>query len=336
MKNISKALTFRASSIGDCLMGKYLLENIHAAHPEAQCAMLVAGKGSMIRDLLAAYPWIEVVEANTRNPRSILAALRKLYPSDATVTQYSGRGSFSTGSKLFGRLLTHRGRFAGFTDAWPLNRFLFDHLIPFSMRRAMRLHECDALESLGIPISVPELTLLPLEGNTALESLGLTRGSYIVLNLFSGSRARGLSLERQQAIARSLYAALVGRKRIVLTGGPADEEIMQRISAAVPELIVAPKLSMQALITLVAESAAVVSLDTGVAHMAAQTGAPLVVLRTCWGYNWWNKDQYPRDGITVLAYDELCAQGHIGTDLPACLGAISPAEVTEALEKVLP
>lgn len=335
MKKIGKALTFRASSIGDCLMGKYLLENIHAAHPQAQCAMLVAGKGAMIRDLLAAYPWIDVVEANTRNPQSIWTALRKLYPSDATVTQYSGRGSFSTGSKLFARLLTRQGRLSGFTDAWPLNRFLFDHLIPFSMRRAMRLHECDALESLGIPVSIPELTLLPVEGNTALGALGLTPGSYLVLNLFSGSRARGLSLERQQEIARSLLAMLGGRKRIILTGGPSDEEIMDRISEAVPGLIVAPKLPMQALITLVAKSAAVVSLDTGVAHMAAQTGVPLVVLRTCWGFNWWNKDQYPRDGITALAHDELCAQGHVGKDLPACLGAISPAEVTEALGKLL-
>ena len=58
-----KALTFRASSIGDALMAKYLLENVRATHPEARCAIVVAGRSGMIRDLLAAYPWIEVLEA---------------------------------------------------------------------------------------------------------------------------------------------------------------------------------------------------------------------------------------------------------------------------------
>ena len=170
MKTVRKALTFRASSIGDCLMGKYLLENIHAQFPEAQCSILVASKGPMIRDLLAAYSWIDVVEANTKHPRTIFTALKKLYPSDVTITQYSGRGVFSTASKLFARLLTRYGRLAGFTDAWPLNRFLFDCLIPFSMRRAMRLHECNALEALDIPVSIQEITLVPKEGNRVLKA----------------------------------------------------------------------------------------------------------------------------------------------------------------------
>lgn len=334
MKKIEKALTFRASSIGDCLMGKYLLENIHRAHPKAKCVMLVASKGDMIRDLLAAYPWIEVLEANTRNPSALFSALWKLYPSDATVTQYSGRGAFSTGSKLFARLVTRYGRLAGFTDTWSLNRLVFDHLLPFNMRRAMRLHECDALEALEIPVTLPEITLVSTGDNDVLIRLGLVSNSYIVLNLFSGSRARGLSLEHQQTIARLLQDTWGMRKKILLTGGPSDEELMQCISEAVPELIVAPKLSMQELIMLVAKSAAVVSLDTGVAHMAAQTGAPLVVLRTCWGYNWWTRDQYSRDGIEVLEHDEVCREGHMKKGFPECLGAISPSEVTESLKKL--
>ena len=315
-------------------MGKYLLENIHSAYPEAQCAMLVAGSSAMIRDLLAAYPWIEVVEANTRQPRTIFAAFKKLFPSDATVTQYSGRGAFSAASKLFARLVTRHDRLAGFTDAWPLNRFLFDHLIPFSMRRAMRLHECDALEALGIPVNIQEIKLVPNEGSGVLKKFDLLKSSYIVLNLFSGSKGRGLSLEHQMAIARVMYEKHGTRKKIILTGGLLDETLMNSIKDAVPELIVAPGLSMQELITLVAHSLAVVSLDTGVGHIAAQTGVPLVILRTCWGYNWWNKEQYPRKGITVLAHDELCAGEHIKKDFPACLGAISPDEVTDALRRV--
>ncbi|MCX6787219.1 MAG: hypothetical protein NTY93_01695 [Candidatus Kaiserbacteria bacterium] len=332
---LRKALTFRASSIGDCLMGKYLLENIHAACPETHCTLLIASKSAMIRDLLAAYPWIEIVEANTRHPRTIFSAFRKLHSSDATITQYSGRGTFSTGSKLFARLLTRCGGLAGFADSWPLNRFLFDHLIPFSMRRAMRLHECDALEALNIPVSIKEITLVPKEGSKVLEKLDLSKGSYIVLNLFSGSRGRGLSIEHQRAIAYTLQETFGMQKKIILTGSLSDEPIMRSIKELVPELSIAPGLVMQELITLVEKSMAVVSLDTGVGHVAAQTGAPLVIMRTCWGYNWWNEDQYPRKGIVVLAHDEFCTYGHIAKDFPECLAAISAEEVAEALKKTL-
>lgn len=332
---VKKALTFRASSIGDCLMGKYLLENIHAAHPDARCSMLVAGKSSMARGLLAAYPWIEVIEANTRHPASLLKAFKKLYPSDATITQYSGRGTFSAASKIFARLVTRHGGLAGFTDAWLFNRLVFDHLLPFDMHRAMRLLECDALNALGIPVSIQEISLAPKEGNKILEKLGLSKNSHIILNLFSGSKRRGLSLERQKAIARALRETVEPHTKIILTGGPSDESLMQSIVGAIPNLLLAPGLAMQELVTLVAESMGVVSLDTGVGHIAAQTGAPLIVMRTCWGYQWWTKDQYQRNRITVLSHDELCTGGHISKDFPECLCAISPDEVADALKKML-
>lgn len=335
MNDIRKALTFRASSIGDSLMGKYLLENIHAAYPESRCSLLVAGKGAMVRDLLAAYPWIDVIEANSAHPQTILAAFRKLYPSDASVTQYSGRGAFATASKLFARVLTRSGRLVGFTDTWSFNGALYDHLLPFDSRRALRLHECDALAALGIPVSVPELTLVPRAGSDVLRTLGLSQGSYVVLNLFSGSTKRGISLVHQRAITRAVQETVGGEVKLVLTGGPSDEPLLRSIQEAVPEVLVAPGLAMQDLITLVAESRAVVSLDTGVGHIAAQTGVPLVVLRTCWGYNWWNKDQYPRENIRVLAHDELCEAGHLATEFPACLGAITPEEVARALTRTL-
>ncbi len=327
---VRKALTFRASSIGDSLMAKYLLENIHAAYPDATCAILVASKSGMIRDLLAAYTWIEVIEANKNHPKDVFNAFKKLYPSDLTVTQYSGRGRFGTGSKLFARALTRSGRMVGFTDTWPFNHFLYDHLIPFDSRRALRLHECDALRSLGIEPTISRITLEALPGNPILEKLHLQERNYIVANLFSGSLRRGLSLAHQIRIVQVLRERFGMSKKIILTGGPSDESLVSKIKDAAPELVVAPCLSMQETITLVSKSAGVVSLDTGVAHIAAQTGTPLVVLRTCWGYNWWNKDQYPSDSIRVLSHDELCVKGHINKDFPDCLDEITEKEILQS------
>lgn len=331
---IRKALTLRASSIGDCLMGKYLLENIHAAYPEAVCSLFVSGKGSMVRDLLAAYPWIQVLEANARRPGAVFKAASILCPSDATVTQYSGRGTFSTTSKLFARAVTRRGRLVGFTDAWPFNRLVFDHLVPFEARRPTRLLECDALEALGIPVVFSRVTLTPHADNPIVEKLRLVPGSYLVVNLFSGSQKRGLSLEKQIAITRGLSASFGTGCAVVLTGGQGDFPLMKAIAEAAPETILAPSLGMQELITLVAKSGGTVSLDTGVGHIAAQTGAPLVVMRTCWGYPWWAKEQYSRTGIEVIAHDELCAAGHRSVAFPACLSAVSVEEVVRAVKTV--
>ena len=86
-----KVLTFRASSIGDCLMGKYLLENIHIQYPQARLALVVASRGAMIRDLFAGYPWLDVREVNRRNSSALLALWKDFHWSDVVVTQYAGK-----------------------------------------------------------------------------------------------------------------------------------------------------------------------------------------------------------------------------------------------------
>ena len=108
---IKKALTFRASSIGDCLMGKYLLENIHVQFPSARLGIVVGSRGAMLRDLFAAYPWLEIIEANRRSPSALFSLLKNFYGSDLVITQYAGKpcGRFSFRSKLFARVLAKRG-----------------------------------------------------------------------------------------------------------------------------------------------------------------------------------------------------------------------------------
>ena len=48
---VRKVLTFRASSIGDTLIGKYFLENVHAAYPDARCGIVVAGRVVYAREV---------------------------------------------------------------------------------------------------------------------------------------------------------------------------------------------------------------------------------------------------------------------------------------------
>ena len=163
---IKKALTFRASSIGDCLMGKYLLENIHARYPNARLGIVVASRGAMITDLFAAYPWLEVIEANRYSPRALWSLWKNFHGSDLVVTQYAGKpgGKFSLLSKLFGRILARRAGLIGFTDVSAWNGVLYDVLIPHTLSDAPAALERHALRAAGFPVSpeYPTMRCLPM------------------------------------------------------------------------------------------------------------------------------------------------------------------------------
>jgi len=333
---IRKALTFRASSIGDCLMGKYLLENVHRQFPDARLGIVVASRAGMIRDLFAAYPWLEVIEANRRHPGSLFSLWKRFRNSDLVVTQYAGKqgGSFSLASKLAARVLARHGGLVGFTDASWWNRLLYDRLVPVRSDIAVAEHDRAALRAAGMPVALPFPTLAFLRDDTVLKKFGLEAGKFIVVHLFAGNASRGLRPDKK----RELLAALAGKLpgvRLVISGGAADWEEAARITEHVPATVIAGEATLQELMNLISESRGVVSVDTGVAHIAAQLRRPLVVMRTCVGRQWWFPGQYGEDApITVFSCDEKCATGHVNGNYPACLNAIDMEGVARTVSIV--
>ena len=330
---IKKALTFRASSIGDCLMGKYLLENIHAAFPQARLGIVVAGRAAMIRDLFAAYPWLEVIEANRRTPRALLSLWRDFQGSDLVVTQYAGKqgGTFGLASKLVARLLAKRGGLVGFNDTSKVNRFLYDRLVPVNSDIAVAEHARGALRAVGIQISLPFPALQYVEDSNVLATFKLEAGKCIVVHLFAGNKSRGLSSDKKRELLIALNKKFLDI-RLVISGGAADREEAIRIAAGVPATVIAGEATLQDMMNLIAESRAVVSVDTGIAHIAAQLGKPLIVMSTCLGRNWWFPEQYGKDApIHILSRGDLCAAGHVYKEYPDCMNEIDMNEVASNL-----
>ncbi len=314
MTEIKKALTFRASSIGDCLMGKYLLDNVHAQFPNARCGIVVGSRGAMIRDLLADYPWIEVIEANRRSPRALWRLWWRWRGSDIVVTQYAGKpsGTFSLSSKLVGRLLGKT--LIGFKDASAFG-FLYDTLLPFDPMEAPAECERRALAAAGIRVSIPYPTL------HATAPAASTR--QIVVHLFSGSAKRGLSAERKHALVQALERQLPTDVQILLTGTPGERA--QALEAAKgTRASVHTDMTLQETMALIAASERVVALDTGVAHIAAQLGKPLIVFTSCLGAQWWTLKQYGApETVRVCTNRAACGGHHAMVDYPPCLNAIS-------------
>lgn len=315
--------TFRAASIGDSLMGKYLLENIRAAYPGARCALAVSSRAGMIRDLFAAYPWLEVIEVN-KNPRS-LAELFKRGRNDVVVTPYTG-GVFPLASKIVARLIART--LIGYIDASVVNRFLYTELIPLVGRsRAPRLLECDALTALDILVAIERPTFTYLPQPHLLERFGLQGKKYIVLHLFSGGNARGLSPESRRAFIHALIRVLPENVKLVLTGS--DKE-RKSLGNDFPPKVVSVQTSLQELAALIDASSGMVSVDTGAAHIAAHLGKPLIVLASCIGVQWWSSNMYGADVPTALFTRlDVCAMGHDYSGYAKCLEAIDMDAVAQ-------
>lgn len=337
--SINKAITFRPASIGDALMGKYFLENIRARYPDARMAIVVGSRAGMLKDLFAGEPWLEVVEANRRSPRSLVALWKSWRGSDVVLTYYTA-GTVNLSTKLIARLLARRaclpakqGALAGFSDSSSLTKYFYDHLLPRPIRdRSVRLHERDALAALGVPATIDRLSLkyLPLPGTA--EKFGI-RGPYAVVHLFSGSKSRGLSIAKM----RELLGALVSEMpdtTLVLSGGPTDIAEATEASAGLPAVVIAGHATLQELMNLIAGSRAVVSLDTGVGHLAAHIGRPPIILSTCLGrISWWGPDQYgPGTPAALFTRADLCANGHVFKEYPDCLANIDMRAVARKVK----
>jgi len=337
MKTIHKALTFRASSVGDCLMGKYLLENVHAQFPEARCGIVVANHGDLMRDLFAAYPWLEVIEANRKSPRALWQLWKDFHGSEFVVTQYAGKegGRFSLASKLAARLLARSGGLVGFADVSKLNGLLYSQVISFSRQAPPASLEREALKAGGISITHewPTLESIPM---AAAQKFSLTRKGYIVVHLFAGNKTRGLHPDKKRELLKALHATLPDT-RLMVSGGKADREEVLRITQDLPVTAIAGETTLQELMSLIRESSGVVSVDTGVAHMTAQLNVPLVVLASCLGRHWWQEGQYRPDApIKVFSRADLCVGGHrVSNGYSECLGEISIPDVTSAVSQLV-
>lgn len=329
--HINKALTFRASSIGDCLMGKYLLENIHAQFPTARLGLVVGSRGAMIRDLFAAYPWLEVIEANRYHPRTLFSLWKDFHGADLVITQYAGKpgGRFSLASKCAARVLAKSGGLVGFADASPWNGFLYDTLVPIQQMNAVVEHDREALRAAGVSVGLPFPTMQYVQDRGVLSKFRLKERSYLVVHLFAGNAKRGLHPDKKRELLTAL-AHKLPNIHLVMSGGAGDREEALRVAQGTKATIIAGEATLQEMMNLIKHSRGVVSVDTGMAHITAQLGKPLIVMRTCVGRAWWLPGQYESGArITVFECDAVCAEGHLPKAYPACMDAIKMESVSE-------
>jgi ADP-heptose:LPS heptosyltransferase len=167
--------------------------------------------------------------------------------------------------------------------------------------------------------------LLPVPAPTDVDTAGS-----VVIHPGAKSAARRWPADRFAAVARALVAA---REPVVVTGGPGEEELAERIASDAGAKV-RIDMTLQELFGLVAAARLVICGDTGIGHVAGAFGTPSVHLFGPVPPSEWGP---PPDGPhTVLYHGSPGYRGHPHGDVPdSALLEITADEVLSAVSAQL-
>lgn len=144
------------------------------------------------------------------------------------------------------------------------------HAVPFLLEplQALALYEDDLVPTLDFPAEQRA------RGRERLRALGL-RGQPVAVHPGSGSPAKNWPVERFVEIVRRLRDS--GREAVLVLG-EADAAEAAVFARDIPELPMLTGLALVELAPALAECAAFLGNDSGIAHLAAAVGLPVVAL----------------------------------------------------------
>ncbi len=164
------------------------------------------------------------------------------------------------------------------------------HAVPFLLEplQALALYDTDLVPSLELPEGLRE------QGRSRLQALGL-KGRPLVVHPGSGSGAPRWPIDRMLEILHRLQKE--GEETVAVLG-EADDDVAAVLARNMPHLPVLTNLTLPELAGTLAGCASFLGSDSGLAHLAAAVGLPVVVLFGSSNAETWA----PRGkgGVTVL------------------------------------
>ncbi len=314
-------LVLRALGLGDALTGVPALRGLRRAFPEHE---LVLAAPEPIGGWLVRLGLVDRVLPTT-GLQPLLARLGDGAPEVAV--NLHGRGPQSnrlllaTGPQ---RLLAFRDDEGGAAEGppWSADEHEVDRW-------------CRLVRSAGGACDREDLRLTD-PGEPAGPSSG-SGDDYVVVHPGAASPSRRWPVERWVQVVRWLVQ---GGRRVVLTGGPPERALCERIGRDFPERVhtTAGALGLDALAAVVTRAGLLVCGDTGVAHLGTAYATPSVLLFGPTPPRLWGPaiDQHLHQVLWPgpPAGHEALGDPH-GQTLDPALASITPAEVIDAADQVL-
>lgn len=268
-------------TIGDTLLASTLIGSLRASDPRVQ-VVVFASKGS-----LGVVPLIDgvhtVVEVPLTRPLQALAAIRRV-----AVDVMIDIGQWPRWYAVLCTLSRSRHTI-GFATPGQARHFAYDSAVP----HRGDIHELENFQRLLSPLA----GVVPLPPGRALKDVGeppanvAAKAPYVIIHPWASGfnfAAREWPLDRWAALIRRICAT--GRT-VLVTGGASDRERSAELVAlcpGLPVLSIAGASTLPELAAILRAADAVVSVNTGVMHLAAILDVPLVALhgptsRRRWG-----------------------------------------------------
>jgi ADP-heptose:LPS heptosyltransferase len=317
----------RAAAIGDTVLISGVVADLRRAFPKASLVFFAGPSNFAIANMLDGIN--RVVSVPIGNPAAGIRAVRSI-PVDVMIDfgQWPRLEALLT-------LFSKASYTVGFRTAGQHRHFGYD----LSVEHSSDVHEIQnfrrLVEALGVKAdSAPFLRRPPNRGQSTQD--------YAVFHLWPGGMRRQLKQWPREKWLRLAEEFASWGLRVVLTGASSDynrnEEIVHGLHPGTRSFVRnAAGMSLPETAAILASSRLVVSVDTGIMHMAAAIGVPLVALHGPSASKRWG----PVGENAVVVESSLTGCGYISlgweylSQPPACMDSIGYESVRDACRALL-
>jgi ADP-heptose:LPS heptosyltransferase len=321
---------FIFGAIGDTILASAVVQDIRAAYPKSRILGFVSFANAGAAELLEGFD--ELVVVPITRPFAAVRLIRR-YKMDVVVDF----GPWPRISALIAAF--SRTRFAiGFRTEGQFRHAAFDQ----TAQHMSTKHEIDNFRALVDCLGVSGRSLPRLKGDLLAECSVPRTESYVVFHPWASgyrSELREWAEDNWVALAHSMLQL---GYRIAITGGPADAARAQELARLVGDSsnirVTAGRAKLRETVVVLANAAAVVSVNTGVMHLAALLNKPMLALHGPTNPKRWGPLS---DAAVVIGpgAEEGCAFLNLGFEYPRnppdCMSKITVAEVDFRLRQLL-
>ena len=325
--SISSIALLKAGAIGDTVLLSAAVGDLRRAFPHAWLVLFSAESNYEIGRMLGGVS--KVFRVPISNPVAALRILRSV-PVDVILDF----GQWSRAEALFS--LASKSAFtAGFQTTAQYRHYGYD----IAVEHSAEVHELENYRALVRTLGVQADSMPHLE---ALEANPLAERSYVVCHLWPG----GINSDVKEWPLKNwtqLFGELMRRGlEVVLTGSLADRNRNQELTTSLPRDALdnvhnVAGLDLAKTAAVLAGARLVVSVNTGIMHMAAALGSSVVGLQGPTSSKRWGP--IGEKSIAVDSTLKGCGYLNLGWEYPknppACMEAISLESVVHACDALL-
>jgi heptosyltransferase III len=327
--SIDRVVILQTAAIGDALLMTQSIRRLRQVFSQAQIVLVLGGDNQAAAKLLP--PVDQLVVVDVLSPLRTLRILREL-KADLLIDYGTWPRINALLTALAGAKFT-----VGFHTPGQSRHFAYD----YAVKHSPEMHEVENQRALlGFLGRTTDWDLTLEVPDSAAFRPPLPAQSFVVFHPWasgSGKRLKEWPGEHWKELGIYVAKKALG---IILTGGPSDasdsKSLMQLVKTHirnVPVISVAGSYSLVETASLLRSAKAVVSVNTGVMHIAALLGVPTIGLHGPTNPARWGP--YGPQTVSLLPGRGAFAYLNLGFEFPAaakpCLQYLLPAQVAAAL-----